>query len=312
MKAAQINEYGHADTIQINEIETPVIRDDQVLVEVYAASLNPFDTVVREGYMKDMIPLTFPVTLGGDIAGLVAQVGSGVTGFAVGDSVYGQASRVAGNSGALAEFAATTASQIAKAPEGLDYNSAASLPLVGSSALQALRQHINLQPGQKLFIHGGAGGIGTIAIQIAKYIGASVATTATGDGIELVKKLGVDVVIDYKTQNFVDVLHDYDAVYDLTGGEDFKSALGVLKQGGIAVSMTGQVDEEGAKERGVIAIGQMTQVTTAGLDILTRLIEEGVVTPQVDQVFSLDAISEAFTARETGKVRGKIVVEIKQ
>lgn len=312
MKAAQINKYGDASNIQINDVDMPLIHNDQVLIEVHGASLNPFDTIIREGYMKETLPLQFPLTLGGDFSGLIAEVGSDVTGFAIGDVVYGQANVFAGASGALAEFAAANATQIAHAPEGLDYTSAASLPLVGVSALQALQQHINMQAGQKIFVNGGSGGIGTIAIQIAKYMGAYVATTATGEGIELAKELGADMVIDYDTQDFINFLHDYDAVLDTTGGDDFKMTLGVLRPNGIAVSMTGQVDEAGARERGVTAIGQMTQMTTAMLDTLRGLIEEGVVRAHVDQVFALAAISEAFESRENGSVRGKVVIEIKE
>lgn len=309
MKAAQISQYGDASVIQINTIDVPTPTKGQALVEVHASSLNPFDTTIRAGYMKDVIPLQFPFTLGGDIAGVVAKLGEDVTGFAIGDIVYGQANVVAGNSGAFAEFAATSAGQIAKAPDGLEFTDAASLPLVGSSALQALTQHINLQPGQRIFIHGGAGGIGTIAIQVAKHIGAYVTTTATGDGIELTKKLGADEVIDYKAQNFIDYLKDFDAVFD-TVGNDFDASLTILKRGGIAVSMIAQANETTASELGVTALTQQTHVTTAVLDELRQLVEEGVVAAQVGQVFSLDAIKEAFEARESGTVRGKVAIEI--
>lgn len=311
MKAAQISQYGDSSVVQITTIDIPAPGEGQVLVEVHASSLNPFDTTIRSGYMKDMIPLQFPVTLGGDIAGVVAKVGEGVTNFAVGDAVYGQANVVAGNSGAFAEYAVTSAGQVAVAPHGLEFTDAASLPLVGVSALQALQEHINLQPGQKIFIHGGAGGIGTIAIQVAKHIGAHVATTATGEGIELVKSLGADDVIDYKTHNYADVLKEYDAVFD-TVGDDFDATFAILKPGGVAVSMIASANEAAAKELGITAMTQSTHVTTAVLDTLRQLVEAGVIVAQVDQIFSLDAIKEAFDARETGTVRGKIAIEIKQ
>lgn len=311
MKAAQISQYGDSSVVQITTIDIPAPGEGQVLVEVHASSLNPFDTTIRSGYMKDMIPLQFPVTLGGDIAGVVAKVGEGVTNFAVGDAVYGQANVVAGNSGAFAEYAVTSAGQVAVAPHGLEFTDAASLPLVGVSALQALQEHINLQPGQKIFIHGGAGGIGTIAIQVAKHIGAHVATTATGEGIELVKSLGADDVIDYKMHNYADVLKEYDAVFD-TVGDDFDATFAILKPGGVAVSMIASANEAAAKELGITAMTQSTHVTTAVLDTLRQLVEAGIIVAQVDQIFSLDAIKEAFDARETGTVRGKIAIEIKQ
>lgn len=311
MKAAQINSYGGAAVVELNEVDVPALNDGQVLVEVHASSLNPFDTKLREGAMKGMISLQFPATLGGDIAGIVTEVGSDVTTFAVGDKVYGQANVVAGNSGAFAEFAATAAGQVGKLPENIDFEQAASLPLVGVSAWQALVQHIKLQPDQKLFIHGGAGGIGSIAVQIAKHLGAYVAVTATGDDIALVKKLGADAAVDYRQQNFAEQLRDFDAVFDTVGGDDFNKSLAILKPGGMAVSMTMQPNESAASERGVTAMMQSTRVTTAALDALRQLVEAGVVTPRVGEAFPLSQIQEAFTARESGVVSGKVVIKIK-
>lgn len=312
MKAAQIAEYGDSSVIRINEIKKPEVRTGQVLVEVHASSLNPFDTSIREGSMKEMIPLDLPVTLGGDIAGVVTEVGDDIVSVLVGDNVYGQANVVAGNSGAFAEFAATKAGQIAKAPEGLGFKEAASLPLVGVSAWQALVQHIQLEAGQKIFVHGGAGGIGTIAIQIAKHIGARVATTATGDGIEFVKQLGADEVIDYTSQDFTELVSGYDAVFDTTPGDASSKLLTILRPGGIAVSMLAQVDEEKARTLDVRVVTQSTHVTTEALDALRKLVESGVVSPQIDKVFSLEQIGEAFEARESGAVRGKVVISIRQ
>lgn len=311
MRAAQINNYGDASVIELNEIDKPGLAAAQVLVEVQASSLNPFDTTVRAGYMKEMIPLQFPVTLGGDIAGVVTEISPDVTSVGVGDKVYGQANVVAGNSGALAEFAATAAKQIAKMPQNLDFQQAASLPLVGVSAIQALKEHINLQPEQKIFIHGGAGGIGSIAIQIAKHLGAYVATTATGEAVHLVKNLGADEVIDYKAQDFAEVLNDYDAVFDTVGHDDFVKAYAILKKGGVAVSMIAPVDETKATELGITALTQSTHVTTAALTDLTQLVESGVITPQIGKVFTLDQIKEAFEARESGNIHGKVVIAIK-
>ena len=310
MKAAQISEYGDPSVVKVVEVDKPSPKEGQVLVEIHASSLNPFDTTVRSGKVKDSIPLQLPVTLGGDIAGVVVELGKAVSGLGVGDKVYGQAAVVAGNSGAFAEYAVTKAGQIAKAPNNLDFKEAASLPLVGVSALQALTEHIKLESGQKIFIHGGAGGIGTIAIQIAKSIGAYVATTATGEGIDLVKKLGADEVIDYKSQDFTEVLHDYHAVFDTVGGDDFNKSLGILKKSGVADSMIAKPDETKVTELGVTAMMQSTRVTTAILNTLRELIEAGKVTPQVGRVFTLDQIQEAFTARESGSVNGKVVIEI--
>jgi len=311
MKAAQINEYGDASVVHINEVDVPTISAGQVLVEVHAVSLNPFDTSVRAGYMKEMIPLQFPTTLGGDIAGVVTEVSEGVTNVAVGDKVYGQANVVAGNSGAIAEYAATKASEVAKIPEGTDFKEAASLALAGVSAVQAVNHHIQLQAGQKLFINGGAGAIGANAIQIAKGLGAYAAVTATGESVEFVKQLGADEVIDYTTTDFTEVLSNFDAVFDTVGGEGFTKSLAILKQGGIAVSMVAQADEARVKELDVTAISQSTHVTTEALDELSELVKAGTVRAYIDTIFPLEKIKEAFEAREAGNVQTKIVIEIK-
>lgn len=311
MKAAQISDYGDASVIHVQEVEKPTPGEGQVLIEVYAASLNPFDTTVRAGYVKEAIPLRLPVTLGGDVAGVVVEVGLGATGTAVGDRVYGQASAVAGSSGAFAEYTVTKTSQIAKAPSNLDFQQVAALPLVGVSALQALERHLELRAGQKIFIHGGAGGIGVIAVQIAKHIGAYVAATATGDDIDYVKKLGADEVVDYKLLQFKDVLHDFDSVFDTVGGEDFKKALDVLRPGGKALSMVAKVDKAIADQRDITVLTQSTRVTSEILDKLRGLAEAGVVVPRIGAVFSLEQVQEAFKARESGKTKGKIILKIR-
>lgn len=310
MKAAQINEYGDASVIAINEVEKPTPTSDQVLVKVQAISLNPFDSTVRNGYIQEVIPLTFPATIGGDIAGVVEAIGADVTSVKVGDVIYGQANIVSRDSGAFAEFAATNADHIAKAPANLGIAEAASLPLVGVSAIQALKQHINLQADQKIFIHGGAGNIGLIAIQLAKHIGAYVTVTATGDDIEAVKLLGVDEVIDYKEQDFESILEGYDAVFDTVGGEDFTKSLRILKPEGIAVSMAAQADETIAKGLNVTAISQMTHITSEVLNELTKLVEAEVITAHVGKAYPFGEIKEAFEARENGGIHGKIVLEL--
>lgn len=308
MRAAQINEYGHADKIEVVEIDKPEAGEDQVLVEVQAASLNPFDTMVREGYVAAMIK-SLPITLGGDIAGVVREVGADVEDVAVGDVVYGQANVVAGNSGAFAEYATTKAEQVAKAPVNIDVTEAASLPLVGVSALQAINDHIQLKADQKIFIHGGAGGIGSIAIQVAKNIGAYVATTATGDGVDYVKSLGADEVIDYKSSEFSQNLHNYDAVFDTVGGDDFNKSFDVLKDGGVAVTMIADPNEAKAQERNITTVKQMTHVNSTKLAELTKLVESGIVKPNVGQVFELEEVQQAFEARESG-AKGKIVIKL--
>ena len=309
MKAVQFNEYGDASVLNVVDIEKPSAGSGQVLAGVKAVSLNPFDSKLRDGVMKDGIPLTLPITIGGDIAGVVSEIGDGVEGYAVGDKIYGQANAVAGNSGAFAEFAATKSDQIAKAPANLTLEQAAALPLVGVSALQAIRDHLDVQSGQKVFIHGGGGGIGSVAIQIAKHIGAYVATTATAEDIEYVQSLGADEVIDYASEDYAEVLSSYDAAFD-TVGDDFNKMLGILKSGGNAVSMIAAADDARVKELGVSAQTQGTRVTTDKLDALRDLVESGIVSVRIAQTFPLEQIVEAFKAREAG-AKGKIVVTLR-
>jgi NADPH:quinone reductase-like Zn-dependent oxidoreductase len=308
MKAAQIREYGSAEVVKIVEIDKPVAGAGQVLIAVKGSSINPFDRFVREGNMK--AALSLPVTLGGDVAGDIIAIGTGVSGFAIGDAVYGQANAVAGNSGAFAEFAATKAAQVGRKPANLDYTEAAAIALTGVSAWQVLLQHMALQTGQKILIHGGAGGIGTAAIQIAKHRGAYVATTATGEGLDYVKQLGADQVIDYKAEKFDDVIHDFDAVFDTVAGETYDRSFAVLKPGGIIVSMNAQPNEALASQHNVRAVLQSTKVTTEALGELRQLIESKVVTVHVERTFPLDQIQAAFKAWETGTVKGKIGLTI--
>jgi alcohol dehydrogenase len=312
MKAAQITEYGGPEVVKIMEAPTPVPTAGQVLIEVYGAGVNPFDTSVRAGKVAAAMPLTFPATQGGDFAGIVTQVGEGVTTVTVGDEVYGQASLFKGGSGSFAEFATTPTEQIAKKPTTLSFTEAAGMPLVGVSAIQALMEHMNLQPGQKILIHGGAGGIGSHAIQIAKHIGAFVATTVATEEMDFARQLGADQIIDYKTQKFEDVVHDFDAAYDTVAGETYTRSFTILKKGGVIVSMLEQPNAELMAQYGVTSIAQQTTITPEKLTKLAELIDQGVVKPQIDKVFPLDQVAAAFTYRETGHPRGKVILEIKK
>lgn len=312
MKAVQIKQYGGIEAIEINQdAPKPTAQPGQVVVEVHAASLNRIDTIIRSGVMQQMMPVQFPHTLSGDFAGVVTEVGDGVTGIAVGDEVYGQAGALLGGSGSLAEFTAASESKVAKKPTSIDMVKAASLPLVGASAIQGIEEHIQIKEGQKLLIHGGAGGIGSLAIQIAKLHGAYVATTVNGKDVDFVKSLGADEVIDYKTQNFTQILKDFDAVFDTAGGDTTTKSYAVLKKGGILVSMAGQPDLELVKQRGVTALSQMTQASTQQLQRIAELVNSGKLVPQVDKVFPLSESKEAFEYFEKENPKGKVVVTVK-
>jgi NADPH:quinone reductase-like Zn-dependent oxidoreductase len=313
MKALQIKQYGGRDVLELTrDAPKPVAGKDQVLIEVYGASLNPIDWKIRAGYLKEHLPLTMPATLGGDVSGVVAEMGPSVSGLKAGDRVYGYASVVSGGSGSFAEFVAARISTVAPAPQKVPLGRAAAAPLVGASAVQAIEQHIKLERGQKILIHGGAGGIGSVAIQLAKSIGASVATTASADDRAYVQGLGADTVVDYKTEAFEEKLTQYDAVFDTVGGEATDKSFKVLKKGGTLVSMLGQPDPALAEQYGVTAIGQMTQVSTDVLKRLAQFLDSGVMTIQVDRVFPLDQVTEAFQLLEEGHPRGKVTLEMKR
>lgn len=309
MKAVQITTYGGSDILQINDVEKPLPQNNQVLIKIKSAGINPFDIKLAAGYMKQMIPLQFPTTLGGDFAGAVIQIGEGVSSLKVGDEIYGQAAVYNGGTGAFAEFSAASPDRIAKKPTNISFDEAAALPVVGSSTVQALEEHIKLQSGQKILIHGGAVGIGHLAIQIAKLIGAYVVTTVSTPDVNFVKQLGADEVIDYKTQQFEAILKEFDAVYDTVGGEVTNKSFQILKKGGTLVTMLGQFDQELAQKYGVTGIGQRTETNTTHLQRLTDLVEKGNIKVRIDSVFSLDKIKEAFD-KQNSHPQGKIVLHI--
>jgi NADPH:quinone reductase-like Zn-dependent oxidoreductase len=312
MKAVQYSNYGGIDVLKVvTDVDKPVIHDGQVLVEIEAASINPVDYKVRLGYMKDFAPLKFPATIGGDFAGVVKETRGGDSAFKVGDKVYGQAIVLNGGSGSIAEFVAANIANTAHAPKTIDFLKAAALPLVGASAVQAIENAIKLKKGQKILIHGGAGGIGSIAIQLAKSIGAWVATTVSEKDVSFVKELGADIVIDYHKQQFDKDLKDFDAVLDLVGAEATEKSIKVLKKGGILVSLAGRPDEALAQKSDVTAMGQMTATDTKHLDRLAELVDKGVIRIHVDKVFTIDRVLEAFTYAESSHPRGKVVLTMK-
>ncbi len=310
MKAAQINEYG-TDVVVINRnVNTPEIASGKVLVKVHAAGVNPFDWKIREGYVPSTNNFSFPMTLGGDFAGTVMDVGEGVTLYRKGDHVYGSGLILSGGSGAFAEFVLASEKLTALKPEKASYLEAAALPLAGVSAWDVLFDKMKLQKGQKILIHGGSGGIGSMAIQMAKYLGIHVATTARKDKSEYLKTLGADEIIDYKDEVFEEKLKDYDAVFDTVGGETYKRSFQVLKKGGIIVSMLEQPDQELMDKYQVNAVGQSTRINSHQLKKLAELFDNGVVTVTIDKVFPLEETGPALEYQRTGSVKGKVAIEI--
>jgi NADPH:quinone reductase-like Zn-dependent oxidoreductase len=311
MKSAQINKYGSSEVIEINQSTSePTVSSGKVLVIIKAAGVNPADWKIREGGLQQLVSLQFPSTLGVDFSGVIKQIGEGISpsDFKQGDEVYGQAGVINGGSGAFAEMALANTESIANKPKRLSHAEAAGLPLVGVSAWKALVENIGLSKGQKILIHGGAGGIGSIAIQLAKYLGADVATTVSANDKQFVQELGADVIIDYKTQTFEDLLHDYDAVFDTVGGETYRRSFKVIKKGGVIVSMLEQPDSELMSQYGVKAIFQFTQADRERLTKLAQWVDQNNIRVNVEKTFSLDEAGKALDYQKDVHPRGKVVL----
>jgi alcohol dehydrogenase len=311
MKSAQINQYGGSEVVKINQSTSePTVSSGKVLVNIKAAGVNPAYWKIREGGLQQLISLQFPSTLGMDFSGVIKQVGEGVipSEFKQGDEVYGQAGVVNGGSGAFAEMALANKESIAHKPKRLSHPESAALPLVGVSAWWALVDDIGLSNGQKILIHGGAGGIGSIAIQLAKNLGAHVATTVSTNDKQFVQELGADIVIDYKTETFEDVVHEYDAVFDTIGGETYRRSFKVVKKGSIIVSMLEQPDSELMNQHDVKAIFRFTQATRERLTKLAQWADQNNIRVNVEKRFSLDEAGDALDYQKDVYPRGKVVL----
>lgn len=311
MKAVKVHEFGGPEVLKYEEVEKPNPGRGEVLVEVHASSINPIDTKSIQDGSPYNSALDLPVTPGLDIAGVITAVGEGINNIQAGNRVYGQASVLNNGSGAFAEYAITSEDSIALMPDNISFKEAATLPLTAVSAYQALVEYINLQRGDKILIHGGSGGIGSLAIQLSKHIGAHVTTTATGEGIDYARKQGADEIIDYKTEDFGKTTNKYDAVLDTVGGDTYTKSFQVLKRGGTIVSMLQKPDEQLMEQYGVKAILEMTRIDRETLSEISRLIEAGILKPGIAKTFSLENTKEAYEAKENEKILGKIAIEVK-
>ena len=333
MKAFIVDRYGKTGGVRIGEMPDPELREDEVLVRVHAAGVNLLDSKVRDGEFKLILPYRLPLILGHDVAGVVVKVGPRVQQFKPGDEVYARPDDF--RIGTFAEFVPVKEASLALKPKGLTMEEAASIPLVGLTAWQELVEKANLKKGQKVFLQAGSGGVGTFAIQLAKHLGATVATTTSTANVALVKSLGADVVIDYKTQDFEKVLRDYDVVLNSQDGKTLEKSLRVLKGGGKLISISGPPDPEFGREiaapgfvklvmrllsSGVrrkaqgLGIGYSFLFMKANgvqLRLITRLIDGGVIRPVIDKVFAFESVNEAMAYVEAGRAKGKVVVKIK-
>ena len=305
MKAVRIHRFGEADVVEVEEIEKPEPGDGEVLVCVQAASVNPVDYKIRRGQYPAVSKEMLPITQGRDFAGTVEALGGGVEGLREGMAVYGL---LPPDRGAFADFVAAKARGTAPVPRGLDYAQAAAVPLAALTAWQGLFEHGGLQPGQRVLIHGGTGGVGHFALQFAKAIGATVITTVSGQDTDLARKLGADQVIDYKSLRFEEIARDIDLVYDLIAGDTQERSWSVLKEGGTLVSTLTEPSREQAARRHARATRYTVRPDSGQLSEIGRLIEEQKVRPVVDRTFKMMEAAQAQEHLETRHVRGKIVL----
>lgn len=333
MKAFIVDRYARGAALRLGEAPEPQLLDQDVLVQVHAAGVNPLDIKIRDGEFKLLLPYRPPFVLGNDVAGVVVRVGPKVRRFKLGDEVYARPDK--DRIGTFAELIAINEADVALKPKILTMEEAASIPLVALTAWQALVEMARVGRGQKVLVHAGSGGVGIIAIQLAKHLGAEVATTTSRANVDLVKRLGADVVIDYRTQDFERLLSGYDVALNSLDPETLEKSLNVLKPGGKLISISGPPDAAFAKANGSSwLLQQVMGVLSAGirgkakrhgasysflfmrasgeqLGRITALIESGAIRPVVDQVFPFEATNEALAYIETGRAKGKVVIGVK-
>jgi NADPH:quinone reductase-like Zn-dependent oxidoreductase len=332
MKAYALTGYGKTGNVTAVERARPVVGDDDVLIEIHAASINPLDSKIRKGELKQILPYKLPIVLGNDLAGVVVETGRRVTRFTVGDSVFTKPRQ--DRIGAFAQYLAVNEADVAHKPKTVDMIGAAALPLVALTAWQALVDKAGLRPGHKVLIHAGSGGLGSVAIQLAKHLGAEVATTTSGKNAGWVKELGADIVIDYTTQDFAAELSGYDVVLDTQGGETLEKSLSVLKPGGTVISVAGPPEPLFAKEFGLnwlliqairglsFSIRRKARqksvryvflfMTANGeqLGRLAELVDAGAMRPIIDRTFPFAETLDALAYVEGGRSKGKVVVTV--
>ena len=306
MKAARIHGYNTQPAIE--DAATPVIGATDVLVRVEAAALNPLDTKMQQGLMHGFFPVDFPYAIGTDLAGTVEQVGPDVTDWRAGDPVVARTDPPRG--GALAELAVVPAAYLAKVPAAVSAGEAAGVPTAAGTAWQALFEVAGLKAGQTVLVHAGAGGVGSFAIQLARHVGARVVATASGDGLDIARRLGADQVIDYRSERFEDKLSDLDVVLDTIGGDTQQRSFGVLRVGGYLAATSSPPDEALAKAHGIGASFVFHQSSAERLAKLLGMIDAGTLKVLVDRVVPLDGLADAFGYQASGRARGKIIVTL--
>ncbi|NMG77497.1 NADP-dependent oxidoreductase [Aromatoleum diolicum] len=333
MKAFVLDRYGKKRSLRSADMPSPELRDDEVLVQVHAAGVNQLDSKIRDGEFKLILPYRLPLILGHDVAGVVVEVGPRVRQFKPGDEVYARPDDF--RIGTFAEYIAVKEESLALKPKALSMEEAASIPLVGLTAWQALIEKAKLTKGQKVFIQAGSGGVGAFAIQLAKHVGATVATTTSSANIDLVKSLGADIVIDYKKDDFEKVLQNYDVVLHSQDAAALEKSLRVLKPGGTLISISGPPDPAFAKgieapwfvKLVVCLLSSGVRKAASRRDLrysflfmrasgrqlreITSLMDAGAIRPVVDRVFPFESTNEAMAYVEKGRAKGKVVVKVR-
>lgn len=304
MKAALITDYGN--DIEVAEVDQPELPADSVMVEVHAAAINPIDWIVMDGNMRDMLDYELPWIVGYDVAGVVTESGTSASTFSVGDRVFARADNM--QAGTMAEYCAVKEADLALQPDGASHSESAGVPLAGLTAWQALFDHGRLSRGERVLIHAGSGGVGTLAIQLAKHAGAWVATTASGENRQLVTNLGADQFVDYNDEQFEDVIEPVDLVFDMLGGKVLERSFEVVKPGGRIVSIKGDAPDGLPAERNVTFEQFFMNPSGDQLAEIAALIDSGAVRPVVDSEFPLDDVTGAYAHARSGKANGKVIV----
>lgn len=308
MKAVRIHAFGGTDQLKVEEAPQPRPAADEVLIKVYATSVNPVDWKIREGQRKEKFPTSFPLTLGWDVSGVVEEAGENVTTLKKGDDVYSRPDPT--RNGAYAEYIVVKADQVGFKPKSIDHTEAAAIPLAGLTAWQGLFDHGQLAAGQKVLIHAASGGVGSFAVQFAKWKGAYVIGTTSGKNAQMVRDLGADEVIDYKTEKFEEKLRDIDLVFDTLGGDTQKRSLQVLKKGGRLITTLKPEFVKEAGEKDIHLESFTAQSYPGQLNEIAQLVDTGKVRPVVSEVLPLDQAAEAQAISEKGHVVGKIVLKV--
>ncbi len=306
MKAAILTAYGNEP--EVAEIDRPFLPDDSVMVKVHAAAINPIDWIIMAGHLAEMLPYQLPWIVGYDASGVVVEVGADTVGFSIGDEVFARADGM--QAGTMAEFSAIKASDLALKPGNISHAEAAGVPLAGLTAWQSLFDKGDLRAGQRVVIHAGSGGVGSLAIQFAKHAGAWVATTASARNKDLVEGLGADQFIDYSSERFEDVLEPCDLVFDMLGGDTLARSFDVVKPGGTIVSIKGDAPDGLAAARNVAFHSHFMQPSSEQLTEIAALIGEGTVRPLLDSTFALEDVAAAYDHARSGRATGKVAVSL--